>query len=814
MRTLLQELRVAVRSLARRPAFSITAVLTLALGLGATLAIFTLVHGIVLRPLPYPASERIVEVRHHAPGMDLPNLNNSPGTLRFYRAHGDRLFSALAAYRIEARNAVLGDRPDRIPVLYGTAGLWEVLEIRPALGRAFTADEAHPDVAPVALLTHGTWTRHFGQDPTVVGRTIDIEGRPTEIIGVMSRGFDFHRDGLALVAPLHVDPDGQFGAFGTDAIGRLRGDLTLADATVVLDDLQTLLPGFMGDEDLTPEFLESVGWSASIRTLRDSLVSGSRTGLWVVLGSVVFLLLVACANVANLFMVRAETQRRPTAVRSALGASRWRIGWGVLAETIPLTLAGTAVGAGLAWAAIRWITGREVADLPRLNEVTMDTTTVVVAASLAVLVSLILAALPFLRLDTTDVADRLRGDGRTTTGGRDAQWTRDLLVSLQLAAALVLVVGSGLLFRSFVRLQAVDPGFDPQGVTIAGISRNAAEDPGEALTSLRVLMERLEALPGIEQVAFTSGIPFLEGSVNGGSFYIESRPREDDELPPVSMNKSMTDRYLSAMGMRVVEGRPMRPGDGEDGRPVLWVNETFARRFMDGQALGERVREDESAEWGEIVGVVSDAREFGLNSEVRPMMYLPAALHDWGPSLGLARVVLVIKGIMPSPDIARAVHRIMGELDPGVPVLSVRPLEEGISESLAQRRYTTIVVGLAGVAALLLGVVGLFGVISYVVSQRQREIGVRMALGAEKRDVERLFLRKGAKVCAFGIVLGLIGAALLSRVLGSALFEISTTDPLTFVTAPLVLAGVALLGTWLPARKAARLDPMTTLRAE
>ncbi|MCA9739365.1 MAG: ABC transporter permease, partial [Gemmatimonadetes bacterium] len=361
---------------------------------------------------------------------------------------------------------------------------------------------------------------------------------------------------------------------------------------------------------------------------------------WVVLGSVAFLLLVACANVANLFMVRAESARKPTAVRAALGASGWRIAWSVLAETLSLTAVGTALGALLAWGALAWVTSRGVADLPRLDEVAMGGTTLAVAVGLALMVGTVLALLPILRLRATAVADGLRRDGRTTTGGRESTWSRDVLVSLQLAAALVLVVGSGLLFRSFTRLQAVDPGFDPDNVTIAGVSRSASEDPERALAAHRVLMERLEGLPGIDQVAMTSGLPFIEGNANGGSFDIESRPTPDDALPPVAMNKSISTGYFELMDMPVLAGRTMQRGDGDDGRPVLWVNQTFADRFLDGQAVGERVRDDDEGEWGEIVGVVGDVHEFGLNAEVRPMMYVPAGLHDWGPNLGVARVVL------------------------------------------------------------------------------------------------------------------------------------------------------------------------------
>lgn len=814
MGTFLQDLRVAVRSLAKHPAFSFTAVITLALGMASALAIFTLVNAILLRPLPYPQSERIVEVRHHAPGLDLPNLNNSDGTVRFYHENATSLFEAFAALDVRARNALLGETPERTPILYATPEIFDVLRVRPTLGRAFNEADAAQGAAPVALLTYGTWTRNFGRDPSVIGRTVEVEDVATEIVGVMPEGFDYETEDLALVAPLGIDPQGSFGTFGLDGIARLRDGVTLADARTQLEELQARFPTYFVEEEMDASFLASAGWAVSARTLRDARIAGAQTALWVVSGSVLFLLLVACANVANLFMVRAEGARKPTAVRAALGASRWRIAWGVLAETLTLTAVGTAVGAALAWGALAWVRSANVADLPRMNEVHMDGTTVLVAVGLSLVVGVLLALLPVVRLRTTVVADDLRRDGRTSTGGRDATWSRDLLVAVQLAAALVLVVGSGLLFRSFARLQAVDPGFDPENVIIAGLSRSTNEDPAAALASHRLLMERLAGLPGIDQVALTSGMPFIEGNANGGSFDIESRPRADDALPPVAMNKSVSPGYFETLRMPVLQGRTMQRGDGEDGRPVVWVNKAFADRFLDGAAVGERIRDNDDGEWAEIVGVVGDVREFGLNAEVRPMMYVPAALFDWGPHLGVARVVLLIKGQSSARDVGDALRRTMAELDPRVPVLRVRPLVDGMAESMAQRRYTMIIVLLAGVVALLLGAIGLFGVISYVVSQRRREIGLRIALGAEAHDVERLFVNKGAKVTALGVVGGLVGAVLLSRVLRSALFEISATDPVTFVVAPILLSLVALLASWLPARRAARLDPMETLRAE
>jgi predicted permease len=810
----LREVRLAARTLRRRPGYTATAVVTLGLGIGATVAIFTVVNAVLLRPLPYPDADRLVTILHHAPALDLPRLNNSAGMLHFYWEKADFL-EELAAYDTQERNLVGGTRPERVVVLAATPQIFSVLGVQPALGRPFNADDAAEGAPPVALLTHGAWTTRFGSDPAALGRVLEIDGVRTEVVGVMPRGFAFPDEDPVALVPFFVDPHGPFGSFGTGSIARLAPGFTVASADRRANDMQALLPEHF--PDLEQDFLDQAGWSASVMRFQDFVVGDSvASTLWIVLGTVAFLFLIACANVANLFLVRAESRRKELAVRSAMGAGYRTVVGGFLTEALLLGAAGGALGMSMAWGGTRLLVRFGPQDLPRLAEVSMDGGSLAFAAGLSLAASLLFGALPLFRFAGGALSSLLRDGGRTNMAGRERHRTRNSLVALQLALALVLVVGSGLLFRSFVGLRTVDLGIDPHDVLTVGMSVGESVANREAAAFYQEVADRVEALPGVVSVGLSPFVPIGGGSTNGGSFYIESKPRVEGTLPPVAMYKAIGAHYLEATNQRLLEGRALTRADWEGGEPVLLVNRAFADTYLDGEALGQGIRWDggeDGTDWARVVGVVENARELNMRDDPGPWAYLPMVVGGWGyPQMD--RSFLFIRTAEGVPVPVGAVRDIVSGLNATVPITAVRTLEEVMADELAGLSFTLVLLGIASGTALFLGAIGLFGVISYVVSQRTQEIGVRVALGASGGDIRRMVFRQGVWVAVAGIGLGLAGAAALTRVMGSLLYEVSTTDPISFLVAPAILVAVALTATWLPARRASRVDPIVALRTE
>ncbi|MEQ9401533.1 MAG: ABC transporter permease [Longimicrobiales bacterium] len=814
MMNVTREFRHAARALLRRPAYAGTAALTLALGIGATVAIFAVVHAVVIQPLPYPDAHELVTVTHRAPGLDLPELNNSDGTLRFYRERASDFMPEQAAYGRGERNLVGTDRPERVAVVAAGPGLFEVLRTPPLLGRGFHPDDALEDAPATAVLTHETWRSRFAADPGVLGTFVQVDGERTEIVGVMPPGFLFPDADVDLYMPLYVDPEGPFGRFGTSMVARLAPGVGVEDASVRTEGLQAGLPDFF--PGISPEFLESAAWGVSLTPFQEVIV-GERvaSALWIILGTVGVVLLIACANVANLFLVRAESRQKELAIRAAMGAGGRRLATGFLAEALLLGLTGGALGMALAAGGVDLLVSVGPERLPRLHEVGLDAVALAFGAAITVGAAVLLGAVPLIRHAGDGLAGILRDGGRSATDGRGRHRARNLLVASQLALALVLLVGSGLMLRSFQALQSVDPGFDPANVTSVGLSLDESEGGPEAARFFSRVAEEVAGMPGVAAVGLTAHVPAAGGSSNGGSFYIEGQPRDESPgaLPPVAMYKAVGADYLGAIRQRLLEGRNLARTDWEGGRPVALVNQTFAERFFDGRALGEGIKWDEDEEFAEIVGVVADVREYGLREDVRPMAYLPMVVGDWGyPEL--SRMYLLVRSEGSVAVSVPAIRDLVLRLDADVPVTDVRTLDQVLADDMAETSFTMVLLGIASAVALFLGAIGLFGVISYVVGQRTREIGVRVALGAERGQIRGMVLRQGGVVAVAGVAVGLLGAWALSAVMGAVLYGVSSTDPATFVGAPLVLLGVATLATWLPARRASRVDPVVALRSD
>ena len=807
----LRELRLAARGLLKRPGYAATASLTLSLGIGATVAIFTVVNGVLLRPLPYPDSDGLVVLEHHAPGLNLPTLNNSPGTLRFYWQEGDFLES-LAGYGSGERNLIGGERPERVEILAATPSIFQVLRVQPALGRPFNEADAEEGAPPVAILTHQAWTTRFGGDPGVLGRTLEIDGTVTELVGVLPQGFAFPDQGPMAMVPLHVDPEGTFGQFGTQSVARLAPGVTLEQADRRIGELQARFPDFFPNLEQT--FLDQAGWSASVKSLQTHVVGDAvASTLWIVLGTVAFVFLIACANVANLFLVRAESRQKELAIRAAMGAGYGSIASGFLAEAMLLGAVGGLAGMMLAWGGVDLLLASGPQDLPRMHEVAVDGATLAFAGLLSVLAALLFGAFPLVRYAGGALASLLRDGGRANTVGRERHRTRNALVAGQLALALILVVGSGLMFRSFQAMRSLDPGFDPDDILTVGVSLGDGVPNAEAAAFYQQVADRVAALPGVTSVALTPSLPAEGNYTNGGSFRIESKPREEGTLPPVAMYKAIGADYLKTVRQPLLQGRDLTREDWESGTPVALVNQTFADRYLDGDAIGQGIKWDEEHAFATVVGVVADARERGLREDIEPFAYLPMVVGDWGyPEMDRAMVMVRTEPGRTIP--VSAVRDIVAQLNPSVPLTSSRTMDEVIAEEMAGLSFTMILLGIASVVALFLGAIGLFGVISYVVAQRTREIGVRVALGARGEDIRGMVFTQSARVALVGVTLGLAGAAALTRLMGTLLYGVSALDPLSFVAAPALLVAVAVLATWLPARRAARVSPMVALQAE
>ncbi len=815
-----RELRLAARTLARRPGFTGIAILTLALGIGANVAIFSIVDAILLQPLPYQDSDRIVEFRHHAPGLDLPELNSSPGLIALYREQAS-LYETIGAFGRGSANLTGGDEATRVQVLSAEPSLFDVLRVPPLMGRPFHADDATEEGSRAALLSYDTWRARFGSDPGIVGRTIELDGTPVEVVGVMPAGFAFPDDEVDLYRAMWVDPDGPFGSFGISTVARLAPGVSVEAAQARSRELLGRVPERF---DMPESFLESAGFGVTVETRRDRVVADVESTLWIILGTVAFVLLIACANVANLFLVRAESRQKEMAVRAAMGAGRPSVAGAFLSESLLLGLGGGLLGVVFALGAVDWLLA--LGDLPREAEVGVGASSLLLAVGLSVVAGLSFGAIPMARYAGSRFAAVLRDGGRANTSGRERHRARNLLVATQLALGLVLLVGSGLMLRSFAELRAVDVGVRAEGVLTVGLNRNSGEAPETAARFYQEAADRIAALPGVERVGITTNVPLASGGANGGSFYIESRPRVEDELPPVALYRAVGPDYFESLGIPVLGGRSVERADWEESRRVVWVNRRFAETFFDGDAIGERIAwgvdTDENdaplpdTPWAEIVGVVGDVREFGLqDEEMRPSAYFPLVV-DGSADLEVETGFLTIRvaeGQDPS-DFVAATRSVVRELAPDVPVTATRTMEEIVAEAMESVSATMIVLAVATAMALFLGAIGLAGVVSYVVGQRTREIGVRVALGAQAGDVSRMILRQSLGVTAAGTLLGIVGAWALTGLMEAILFQVSTTDPVTFVTAPLLLVSISLLATWVPVRRASRIDPIEALRSE
>ncbi len=816
MTGLLNEIRFALRSLLRYPTFTLIAVTTLALGIGANTAVFTLVDGVLLSPLPFDEPDELIALNHLGrEGRD--QLPMSTGLYLLYREQASSL-DEVGLYGPTTVTLVADGQPERIEAQAVTPSFFSVLRAEASAGRTFLEEEGVPEAERVALLSDGLWRSHFGGDPSMIGQLLDVNGTMRRVVGVMPPDFGYPDRNARLWVPLVVDPArAPLANFGAGGVARLAEENSVQSVTAELQGLITRLPELF-PESGAPAFLQEVGLRARIRPLKEALVGDVTQTLWILLGTVGFVLLIACANVANLLLVRAEGRQREMALRVAIGAGRVQVLRSFASESLILASLGGALGTLIAGLAVRASVRLAPTDLPRMAEIGVDLRVIGFTAAVALGCAVFFGLFPLLRYGADNLAGQLReGSGRGATGGRERHRLRNGLVVLQMALALVLLIGSGLMFRSVQALRSVDPGFRVDDVLTARITVPTAEVQGWAETAgfFRELADRLQGQPGVESVGFAQSAP-LAGGLGYFSIEVEDHPRGPDELPVFASNNFTEVGYLESMGIRLLEGRTFQNGDGAEGARSVVVTKSFADHWWpDQSAVGRRMRLGfEGEDWYQIVGVVADAHYDSLEDTPEEMVYWPATVGPADQPQATRAMDVTIRTATDPIQLVPVLRREVRALNPRIPVSNPRTMEDVFRSATARSSFTMALLGAASGVALLLGLVGIYGVISYIVSQRTREIGVRMALGASAPTVRGMVVRQGLTLAAWGVGIGLVAAAALSSVMGSILFGVSAKDPITYALVALALVAVALLASWIPATRAAGVNPSHALRVE
>ncbi|MGH7481874.1 MAG: ABC transporter permease [Longimicrobiales bacterium] len=811
---LLREFRHAARTLSRTPWFASACVATLAIGIGAVTTVFSLVDAILLEPLPYEDAERLVAVSHTAPGLDLAEAGLSEGTYLHYRAHS-RVIEEIGTYYENVVNLSVQGEPERVAIAMVTHDFFEVLGARTAIGRLPTADDADGDGDVVVLISHDLWRSRYGSDRGIVGSTIEANGVPRRVIGVLEAGFAFPRREIAIWYPSDPDPERARAAdFYQSGIARLKPGADVGAAERELNRLIRSLPEIY--PDVTARLLEESKLRAVVTPLKEEVVGGARAALWLLLGGMALLLLIACANVANLFLIRGEHRQKEIALRTALGARRADHARFFAAESVMLAAVGGALGLVAADAGMQLLVAYGPGNLPRLHEVAVDGRVAGFAAGLSILAALLFGCLPLFRRAGPGHASMLKEGGSGATPGVASQRARRLLVTGQVALALTLLVGSALMARSFWRLSHADPGFDAHGVLTAEIAMpySGYEEYGDAQGLWHALLQSIRALPGVEAAGAISGLPLVpQPAYYDLALDIEGRP---DETRAAVTVYHVIPGYFETMGIPLLEGQSIGSGAFVADRPVL-LSAAAARRLFPGEdPVGQRLRRaaGDGQPWATVIGVVGDVPQQEIGGDAAEILYIPVLETAVDPGLRPRHATLVVLASVPAVTLTPSVRRILRELDPQLPLANVRTMERIVADSMARTSFTMLLLIIAAAAALFLGAIGLYGVLSYAVSRRTHEIGIRMALGARTVDVRRMLLREGARMTLGGVALGVAASLALTRFLRALLYEISPTDPLSFMAVTLLLLGTAFLAVWLPAGRATSVDPMVALRAE
>jgi putative ABC transport system permease protein len=813
-----------LRSLAKMPVFTSVAVLTLAIGIGANTAIFSVIEGVLLKALPYPRSDELVALDHTAPGVNIPRLGAAPFLYFTYREEG-RVFQDLGLINTGTVSVTGLAEPEEVRTLFVTDGVLPMLGVEPLLGRVFSKADDTPATSETVVLTSGYWRSKFGGDPSAIGRMLMVDSKPREIIGVLPDSFRFLDRKVSLVLPYRFDRSKVFlGQFSYSGIARLKPGTTVDQATAdvarMIPISLTKFPPFPGGN---VKMFEEAHIAPRVRSLKDDLVGDVQTVLWVLMGTIGMVLLIACANVANLLLVRAESRQQELAIRAALGAGARRIARELLMESVTLGLLGGLVGLGLAYGSLRLLVALAPGNLPRLEDITLDVPVLLFTLAISVVAGLLFGAIPVFKYARGSVGAGLRGGGRTASASKERHRARNTLVVTQIALALVLLVSSGLMIRTFRALRDVHPGFErPSDVQTLRLSIPGSQVKDEAAVARmhQTIREKIAALPGVTSVALVSSVT-MSGQAWHDPLYAQDRTYSESQVAPIRFYKFVSPGYMKTMGGSVIAGRDFTWADQYELRPVAMVSENLARELW-GQpaaAIGKRVRPYANGIWREVVGVVSDMRDDGLNQKAPAEVYWPLLMKGF-PNQDNSNFVqrglsyLIRSTRTGSSGFVNELGQTVWSVNPNLPLASVRTLQEIYDASLARTSFTLVMLAIAGGMALLLGVAGIYGVISYSVSQRTREIGIRIALGAQASAVRRMFVAHALTLAGIGIAIGMAAAFGMTRLMTTLLFEVSPVDPLTYAIVSLTLIAATTLAAYVPAARATAVDPVHALRSE
>jgi putative ABC transport system permease protein len=810
----LHDLRIAVRGLLKTPGLTFVVVLTLAVAIGANTAIFSVVESVLLKPLPYPDEDRIVRVAAtvHARGGERGDRGNAFSDRGYwFFANNNRSFAKFGAYGGPLSVSLAGQGAARqISVAVMSLSAFEALGVLPELGRFPTTEEDSPGGAEVALLSHDLWASQYAADPAIVGRVIYIDGGPREVIGVLPAYYDFPTPDVDLWVPFRLDPaSDNFTSHRLAAIARLAPGVTIEAASA---DARSLV-GRFSEVGYSAAYFQGVfDGGAVVRPWRDFVAGDAREPLLIVLGTVGFVLLIACSNVANLLLVRADARRRENAVRMALGGTRARLARRVLIESALLALAGGFAGVVLANVGTSALVAVGPAGIPRLGEIEVSGAALVFTAVVSTLAALLFGVLPALGSSAAKAMGALRDGGRGTTFGRDRHRARDVLVTTQVALAFVLVIGCGLMARSFDALRSVDPGFAADNVLTFSVRPPLTKYQGaEAVAQFYDrLIERLAAIPGVERAGAVDALP-LTGRGRSLGTVIEEFPPAEGQFPPVFQVRRAAPGFFEAMSIPVIEGRALTADDHNRRRGSVVISRSIKDAYWpDTSALGKRL--SVSGATAQVVGVVGDVHSTSLDAPVDRLVYLP--MLDAEDGGGVEGMTLIVRANVEPLSLVGAIRSAIAELDPDMPIAEVRPMRRVVGDSISRASFTASVLTIAAAVALFLGAVGIYGVLSFIVSQRTTEIGIRSALGATPGDVRRMILSQGLWLAGLGGMIGLAAAVALGRLIATQLYDVSPVDPVTIAAATAIFVAVAALASLLPAARAARTAPLDALRSD
>ncbi len=819
------QFRQIVRRLGKAPMFTAVTLLTLAIGVGANTAIFSVVEGVLLKPLSYPHADQLVGVWYHVPGIEIENLPMAP-FLYFIEREQNTTFEDIGVYQGDSLSVTGVGKPEHVRGLDVTDGTLPILGAKPALGRLFTRRDDSPNAPQTVVISYEHWRSRFGGSSSVIGQPIVVDGKTREIIGVLPKGFHFlDREDAALYLPMQFDRSKtKLGNFSYPGVARLKPGVTMAQ---VNGDMNRLIPiamrSFPAPDGFPVSLFEKVKMIPTPRPLKQDVIGDIGNVLWVLMGSLAVVLLVACANVANLLLVRVEGRRQELAVRSALGAGRGRIAGGLLFESLLLGCVGSLMGLALAFGALRILVAMKPTGLPRLNEIGIDGPVLLFTLGLALFVSLAIGLMPVLKYAGAGLQSGLREGGRALSQSRERHRARKTLVVIQVALALVLLICSGLMIRTFHALMHVSPGFaDPNALEVFHLfipeSRVPNTQPDGVLRMEQAIENKIASVPGVSSVAFGSTVP-LEGYDQNDPIFAQDHTYNPGELPPIRRFKFIAPGYLGTLGTPLIAGRDMTWAETYEKRPVAIVSENLARELWQNPdaALGKKIRVGTTDDWREIIGVARDVHDDGVNHPAPATVYWPVLQNNFEGSQETVRrnVAFVIRSPRAgSAAFMNEVQRMVWSVDSELPLADVTTLGDLYTKSMARTSFTLVMLCVAGSMALLLGIVGIYGVISYSVTQRTREIGIRMALGAQQQKLTAMFVRQGLWLAGIGIVTGVAAAFLTVRLMSSLLFKVSPMDPWTYAATSLCVAAIAYLACYLPSRRAAAVDPTLALRSE